>query len=463
MKIMLLIVFAFFSFDVAAQDSIINNKLSQAGKYLSETNTKAKRISNNLNKQTTDMLANLYLAESHMQETLQKVDPAAALKAFNNLPNNENDYVNNALAHLPAPLKGRLDDTQQTTLAFLKNNNSVLGKAGSQLDAVSKNYDAMMAQLQQAEQIKAYIQQRKEELMQQLGNYTACAKQLQIFKSQVYQYSSKVQAYKQMLKDPHKAEAQAIAFLRNLPAYNDFIAKHSQIASLFNLGANFNDSRSLEGLQTRSMIDQVVQLQVGSGAGAMEQINTARDQFQQQFATLKNKFPNLSSAADMPDYEPKDMKIKKILGKFKPGGNIQSQKNNQYFPGILNIEGQVAYQFHKNGSVGVGLAYMLGTGEGWSKIAFSNRGIGYRSFIDWRLKGSFFVNGGYELNHINAFSGIEELRHWNGFQESGLIGISEKYPIGPKLKANVMLLFDFLATRQLPKSDLFKFRVGYTF
>ncbi|MET3877302.1 hypothetical protein [Chitinophaga sp. OAE865] len=95
-------------------------------------------------------------------------------------------------------------------------------------------------------------------------------------------------------------------------------------------------------------------------------------------------------------------------------------------------------------------------------IHFSSQGMGIRSFIDWKLKGTFFLNGGYEQNFQPDYAGVPESigQKWT---QSGLIGISKKYKINSKLKGNMMLLFDFLYNQHIPRTDPVKVRLGYNF
>jgi hypothetical protein len=170
----------------------------------------------------------------------------------------------------------------------------------------------------------------------------------------------------------------------------------------------------------------------------------------------------LNNAAEMPDFKAKEMKTKTFFQRLSPGGNIQFQKSNQYFPTVADIAAQLEYKFSKNGSVGAGLVYKLGMGTGWNHIAFSHNGIGLRSFVAYKLRGTFFANAGYEANRLTGFRYLEELKHWEGWTRSALAGISKKYKINAKLKGNIMLLYDFLAPRQLPKTDNVKLRLGYS-
>lgn len=61
-----------------------------------------------------------------------------------------------------------------------------------------------------------------------------------------------------------KAEARALEMLEKVPAYNDFLQKNSQLADSFNFSAA-GFALNLEGLQTRTQIEQLIRQRLGGG------------------------------------------------------------------------------------------------------------------------------------------------------------------------------------------------------
>jgi hypothetical protein len=165
----------------------------------------------------------------------------------------------------------------------------------------------------------------------------------------------------------------------------------------------------------------------------------------------------------MPGFKPNEMKSKSFLQRLEFGGNMQFARSSQYYPTTSDIAGQVAYKFHKNGSAGLGAAYKLGLGTGFNNIRFSHQGMGLRSFLDWKLKGTFYINGGFEENYNAAFTNTDQLRNIDNWQGSALIGVSKKYKVSSKLKGNIILLYDFLYNQHIPRTDPIKLRLGYNF
>ena len=127
------------------------------------------------------------------------------------------------------------------------------------------------------------------------------------------------------------------------------------------------------------------------------------------------------------------------------GGNVQSERARMMFPVTSDIGLSVGYKLNDKSVVGVGVSYKLGLGTGWNNIRFSNEGAGIRSFIDYKIKRSLFISGGYEQNYRTVFYSLDQLRGLNGWQSSGLVGLSKKYNVSKKLKGNVQLLWDFLS------------------
>ncbi|WP_370910565.1 hypothetical protein [Chitinophaga sp. RCC_12] len=356
-------------------------------------------------------------------------------------------------------------DSLSNSLSFLKDSKGLLDQSKGITDKLNgslKSVDNLKDKLAQAEQIKAYIRERKQLLKEQLSQYTGFTKDLQKMNKEAYYYAQQLKEYKEVFKDKKKAEQKAMEVIKKIPAFNDFMQKHSQLASLFNIQGGSASAPNLEGLQTRNQVEQLIQQRLGSGPNASAAVSQQMAEARSKFDELKSKFPDLDNAAEMPDFKPKEMKTKSFLQRLEFGSNIQFQRSNKFFPTTGDLAGQAAYKFHKNGSAGLGLSYKLGMGTGFDNIHFSGQGMGIRSFIDWKLKGTFFLNGGYEQNYQPDYAGVPEGigQKWT---QSGLIGISKKYKINSKLKGNMMVLFDFLYNQHVPRTDPVKVRLGYNF
>ena len=106
------------------------------------------------------------------------------------------------------------------------------------------------------------------------------------------------------------------------------------------------------------------------------------------------------------------------------------------------------------------MSYKMGMGS-FRHISFTHQGIGFRSYADYKIKGSLFMSGGYEMNYNAAFKNIGQLKDYNAWQRSALMGVSKKYKISKKRKGEMKLLYDLLANQHIPVTQSVIFRVGY--
>lgn len=165
---------------------------------------------------------------------------------------------------------------------------------------------------------------------------------------------------------------------------------------------------------------------------------------------------------EMPSFKTNNhQRTKSFLNRLEYGFNAQSQKAQWMFPATTDFGLQFGYKLNDNCAIGTGLSYKIGWGKSWNQIEITHQGLGLRSYIDSKIKGSFYISGGYEQNYRSAFKNIDALKNQNAWQASGLIGLSKKYRISSKIKGEAKLLWDFLSYQQIPKTHPIVFRIGY--
>jgi hypothetical protein len=227
--------------------------------------------------------------------------------------------------------------------------------------------------LAKAEDVKTFIQQRKQYLSQQLSALPF-TKELKKVNKQAYYYSAQVAEYKEVLKDSKKRERKAVVLLSKTKLFPDIMKKNSMLASLFRMPGNDDpaNAMALSGLQTRASVNSLVQARLGSGGtnaqAAMQQNMQAA---QAQLATLKSQISRYSGGSygnsaevAMPDFKPNNQKTKSFLKRLELGTNLQTQKDTRYFPATSDLGLSVGYRLNDKSVVGVGAAYKLGLGSG---------------------------------------------------------------------------------------------------
>ncbi len=250
--------------------------------------------------------------------------------------------------------------------------------------------------------------------------------------------------------------------------------KNSLLASLMPIpsgtpGGNSSAQAGFAALQTRAQVNALIQ-QAAGGPSASPRLQQNIQDAQGQLSALRNKLSQLTGKGgnelDMPDFKLNAQKTKSFFQRLEYGTNIQSQKANSFFPVTSDIGLSVGYRLNDKSIIGVGASYKLGWGKGgFDNIRFTSEGVGLRTFIDWKLKGSLWISGGYEQNYRTAFNDIAQLRDQRAWQQSGLVGISKVVSLNTKFlkQTKLQLLWDFLSQQQVPRTQPILFRIGYSF
>lgn len=424
---------------------------------------------------TEKTLQKLAKQEARLKKKLAKKDSLEAERVFGNV---EEKYkqMQQQLKE-PEKLAGRAReylpnfDTLKTSLNFLTANKDILPNSQAltgQLQGALKSVNNLEGKLQQAENIKKYLQERRAMLKEQLSKF-GMLKDFKQYNQQAYYYGQQLKEYKAILEDPAKLQQKALSLVQKLPAFQQFFKQHSEIAGLFRLPDNYGSAESLAGLQTRASVQSLIQDRVASGgpnAAAMLQQNM--QEAQSQLSALKDKINKLGgtgSDGDMPDFKPNNQKTKSFLNRLEYGTNVQSQRSNNWFPTTTDLGLSVGYKVNDKSTIGVGASYKVGWGRDFRNISVTHQGVGFRSFADVKLKGSFYASGGFEYNYQQPFSSLTDIENMDKWQQSGLVGVSKIVSLKSKVfkKTRLQLLWDFLSYQQVPRAQALKFRVGYNF
>lgn len=429
-------------------------------------------------KKSEKLLARMKKKEARLQKQLEGKDSVAAKQLLAQQQEKyrqlEAKLKNTANSTGANPLKEYIPglDSLQTSMRFLEQaKGKIPGLPADKLEqvqALNQRLKSLQTQLQQANDIKSFLKERQQQLTAQLGKYNMTG-QLTGINKEVYYYQQQLQEYKALLNDRKKLQEKALSVLRETPAFKDFMKQHSYLAQLFPSSPGSSNGAGLAGLQTRAQVNQLISDRLGSAAGAAagggNPLQAQLQQAQGQLDQLKDKINKLgggSSDMAMPEgFKPNGQKTKSFWQRIEYGINLQSQRSSSLLPSISDIGLSLGYKLNDKSIIGVGASYKLGWGRPFNDIKFTSEGVGLRSYIDIKAKGSIWITGGYELNYLQSFGKLQEISNLDAWQKSGLIGLSKKYKISKK-QGNMQLLWDFLSYSQKPQGQAIKFRVGYT-
>jgi hypothetical protein len=420
--------------------------------------------------QTTRYLNKLAGKERKLRSKMAKVNAAAADSIFSGSDEKyralqskllqtsfktgrfQNDYI----GHL---------DSIQTSLAFL-NGNSIL-KSSERLKDAMTGLNGLQDKFNQAKDIDTWLSERQSYLQQRLNQWGLGAK-LNEWKKQAYYYKAQIAEYKKAFQCVDHAEAKAMQLITQTEAFKEFFSKHSEIGRIFQLPGAVSDptATGTTNLQSIDAITRQMQQSMGKAVNPVDVTQQGMEGATSQLDDLKSKASQLSAGngeSSLPDFKPNGQRTKRFGQRLQYGFNVQSVKRSSIFPVTTDLALTIGYKLNGRSTAGVGASYKLGWGQDIHHINMSSQGVGLRSFLDWKIKGSLWASGGTEFNYLSAFSKIEQLKKYSSWQQSALLGIMKTYKAGTKMTGTLQLLYDFLWQQQVPTGQPLLFRVGYHF
>ena len=453
-----------------AVDSLGLSAKDIPSKYYTKVDRKINSVDEQLTKKSIKYLTKFQKQEAKLQRKMQRIDPEFVIDSATEKYQALSQKIKNNAAPLTKIAGGEYNsylDSLGTSLSFLKQFDGISGKVKQPLSSLNQ----LQSKLQESEKIKAFIAERKSQLTKMLSKYTKLPAGLKgqyaRLSKTAYYYSAQLKEYKEMLKDPEKIERQTLSLLNKLPAFQTFIQKNSQLASLFPLPGDVGSAQGLADLQTRGSVQSLIQQRIASGGpNAQAQITANLASAQAEMGKLKDKLNEFTGGSggdvNMPDFNPNSQKIKPLLERLEYSADVQFDKSSNLLPSTANVGLGIGYKLNDKGTAGMGLSYKLGMGT-IQHISFSSQAIGLRSYIDWKIKKQYYISGGYEMNYNSVFKNVEQLKGYNAWQRSALVGLSKRYKISKKVSGEMKLLYDFLANSHIPVSQPILFRLGYKF
>ncbi len=434
-------------------------------KFLLCINSRSTSLQKSITKKQNKLIAKLRREELKLYRIIKKKDTAFAETYLNSL---EEFYSSTQKQYKDSSNFPKVEeyipllDTLRTAMNFLEGSElsgalkADLKSSGIALQVLNKNISL-------AKECTSLFERRKQELKIQLERLGLATKLRNINKCLYYQ-QAQLNEYKRILSDSKVAEQKVLSALRENTAFQQFLKRNSQLARIFNLPENYGSAESISNLQTQSAIASSL------GQRGMNSNITPATLFQQVFPIQQelSKSKELLSSVrsddlDKMDFKPNSQRVKSFFGRLEYGFNIQSQRSSSWMPTTSDVAVSLGYKLNDKSVIGVGTAYKLGLGQGLKDFQITSEGIGLRSYLDLKLKGNFWISGGYEQDFHNRFSSISVLKDVNAWQRSGLIGITRKIPLGKRKASRVQLLWNFLSRNNIPRSQPIIFRLGYDF
>ena len=459
----------------AQLDSTLEAMQKIPTKYISKIDNKIDKYSSRITNKTEKTLAKLSRWENKIHSLLEKVSPETATKLFGKNQTTFSTLLQK-IQEGKAVVEGykakynEYRDKLTTSIKYLEDQKDKLNKnLITPINDAKKKLNELDQDVSNTEAVEQFIKERKKQLFNEAVKYIGKSKYLAKIDKEAYYYVETLRNYKEIFSDKKKAEEEAFKILNRIPAFKNFEQENSMLASLFRMpGSGSNNVENFAGLQTRESVQALVQDRVASGGpNAQQQMNQNLQQAQAELNKLKDKVIQAggsSSDANIPDFKPNNQKAKTFLQRLDLGSNFQFAKSNSLMPTVADIALSIGYKLNDKSVIGIGASYKMGLGS-IQHISITHQGAGIRSFIDWKLKNQFFISGGFEMNYNAQFKNIGQLKDYNDWQQSGLVGLTKKLNIRTKFfkGTSVQLLYDMLYRQHFPVSQPILFRTGYSF
>jgi hypothetical protein len=459
-------IFCFFSmtsFSQSTSDSILFHQKNFT-RYIKTVGKKASQCDKKLTQKSLKALRSVKRQDEKIYRQLLKKDSVKAKELYEGVLA-KYDALEQKLLFKASSLKGIPQnhfpylDTLKRAMEFL----SLKSPSSKEVTESVSNITELKDRFDQMQQVQDFLKQRKSVLTTQLPNLGMPANFKKINK-EVFYYTQTLKSYKEIFSDQRKLEATVLKALNKIPAFQKFLSKRSDFTQLVGTPGRAT-SISVAGVQTRASVQQLVRQNYSSAIPSgfvHQQLLSANKQIAatQKILTLPDAFGNPSELPK--DFRPNMQKTKPFFKRFEYGANVQFANLNRFLPSTADLALHLGYKLNDNGTVGIGSGYKLGLGKGFDNIQLTHQGMTLRSFIEWRLKGNFFLSGGYEKLYLPQLAHIS-VYDFNKWQQSGLIGLDKKYRVSKKVKGCAQLLFDFLSYSSIPRRQPIVFRTGWNF
>lgn len=440
-----------------------------SGKYTREVQHKIQKYENRTSRSTEKTLVRLSRWEKKIQNVLHKASPQAEQRLFGNGQLTFSRLLEQYRAGemKVQNFKGEYDsylDSLTTTIKYLNTAGNDADEASTVLQGQAEQLNATV---RQSGYVRSFIRQRKKQLLNEALQYTGNTRFIRNISKESYYYTETLRNYRELFSTAGKREELARKALNEVPAFRRFMRENSMLSSLFAVpgsGAAGNQP-SLAGLQTRGSVQAMIQNRIAaSGPNGAAQVRQNLMAAQSRLTEIKDKLAKgghigSDGEIEMPDFQPNGQRSKTLWQRLVYGLDVQFGKRTRFIPSTTDIGLVAGYRLNDKSTIGAGLSYKLGMGS-IDHIRLTSEGVGFRSFLDWKIRKQWYASGGYELNYLHAFSGIAGLKD-AAWQRSGLIGISRQYRAGRKMRGEVRLLYDFLYRQHMPQSAPVVFRMGY--
>ncbi len=454
-----------------AQDSTLTSQQMVSSQFVRVVQARTTKLNERVQSQSSAALIKMYKQEKKVLKLICKGNSPMFTSKMTELDAQYQDLEVILKSPLESSYIGSLD-TLTSIVSLLELKPELIEQftdTKAQLTETIYGLKDLKLQFAKADRIQSFLSTRSAQLVEKLQTAHIFQKIGGVQKS-AYYFRQQLVDWKATLTNHAKAESKAIELLKDTKVFKNFMSRHSQLAMLFPVpGGSDSLAPDLSGLQKRADVDHLLDSKITGGSeAARQQIKNNLKEARQEMVKIKALLPggvNRPTSDPQLHFTPNSQRTKSFLKRLDWGVNYQSQRSSGLLPQSSDVGLSVGYKWNDRLVSGVGVAYRFGIGNDIKHLQVSHLGVGVRSFLDYNIKRSFWLNGGFELNHQDAFSRFEQLRNVSEWQQSAFLGLSKVISLRSKFfkKTKLQLMWDILSYWQTPHTQPVLFRYNYTF
>lgn len=413
-----------------AQQPSLSQLSARPLSFLTDYASSADKIVMRLRQKSEKALQKMKDTEKRIIKKLMKKDSAAA-KAMASQLEGRYQHYNRLLTDSAAidPLRNYYVaalDSAGVALKFLQG----MGLSGSQQE-LANSIQSRLGLLQQNVTRTNLLQQaltdRVRELRSQLDGLPGLRELQKITKTVAY-YKATLADYRALINQPDRMLAKMLTLLSETKLFRQLFERFSMLSSILPP----SPSAVIDPTQSGSLqVRNAVMTAFGGAGNNINVLQTLQGQggiAPNPFQELKDRILTLKkdrTLEEPTDKVPNNQRTKSFLHRLQVGTNFQTAKSNTYFPATTDLGLSVGFRINERSIIGVGGSYKLGWGKDFRHIRMTHEGVGLRTFINAKIKGSFSATGGYELNYQQPFDHLQSLPDMRTWRKSGLVGVTK--------------------------------------
>jgi len=368
MKLILAMILIFLSVHIYSQDTTY---LTHASSYMRQVEGKIKKYNQQISTRTEKTLEKLSKWENKIRSLVEKTDPEAAKRLFGN-----NQVTFQTLLKKVRDGKGVAESYTAEYDAYtdrLQSSIKYLGEEKRKIDSqylqrakqASKELNNLSSTVAESEYLQDFIRERKKLLMNEVVKYIGKSRYLSKINKESYYYTEALRNYKDMFNDSKKTEELVIKALQEIPAFKEFASQNSPLSGLFVSPSSFPVAAGsvpvVNGIAPRASVQQFMTASMPSTdpSSVMQQMQQASG----ITSNLEDKKKEESKGGE--DFTPNSQRSKPFWKRLEATTDLQFGKSVNYLPVTANIGANLGYRLNDRSSIGIGMSYMLGLGNGW--------------------------------------------------------------------------------------------------